>query len=82
MNRRGFFCCLLVLPFLSIFGCPELVNGYLRCNKCGAVYKSVGGFGGHHRTPCRNCGGKLHWVGKEESGWDEGRFKKNGDEIE
>ena len=73
----------ILLAFASCWlltGCSQ-TNGYLKCRECGSAYKSIGGLGLPSRT-CRKCGGTLFWTTKENSGWDEERFQRNGDEIQ
>ena len=77
--RKTFLFLLLVL--LAI-GCEAPTRGYLKCRDCKAAYKSMGGLPGQHNgMKCRACGGELFWTSKENSGWDEERYQRNGDEL-
>ena len=78
----GVFWALVVVGALWLLTKP-VTNGYLKCDHCGAVYKSIGGLPGMRRGGlCRGCRkGHIDWISESESGWDEERYQRNGNEI-
>ncbi len=77
---RTVWICLFLATVLLVAGCSHM---YRKCGDCGTVYKSVGGFPGQTPKICRSygCNGRLYFMSEKESGWDEERYQRLGDEI-
>jgi hypothetical protein len=81
---------LLAVLLVVAGGCGD---SYYKCLKCGAAYKSPAfrkGFPGQTNTrtcraiddsPNQTCDGRLIYCTEADSGWNEGRFQKRGNEI-
>jgi hypothetical protein len=71
---------LLIIFALLFVGCTAK---YYKCRDCNAAYKATGGFLGQFgdKGHCRNCGGEAFRTTKKNSGWDEERYQRNGDEL-
>ena len=75
---RGLILAIVVVLLACLAGCTS----YCRCGDCGRSYKYRDGIPGQFDLSyCRACKGILVWCSEAESGWDEERYQRNGNEV-
>lgn len=84
MKIIALFLRLLFLFCMALLICLSGCTSYYKCEDCGAAYKYSTGFPGQFNlNDCGDCGTRhsLKKCSESESGWDEERYQRNGNEV-